>query len=163
MSSEKKRSKIFRFLNLFDIILILLIIIGAAVLFFSRSQSPDAPTAEVNTITYTIEITGLFGDTAELIAPGDSLVDRVKKYDMGTVVDVEFYPTVRQSENRESGGMIDAELSTQNSALLTVSSTCTQTATAITLTGGYVIRVGTAVSVRGPGYHGTGFILSIER
>ena len=163
MSSEKKKPIILRFLNLFDIILILAAIALVAVLFFGKNQSPDAPTAEVSTITYTIELTGLFSDAAELIEPGDSLVDRIKKYDLGTVVDVEIVPFLRQSEDHVNGGLIETELSMQNSAILTVSSACTQTATAVTLAGGYVIRVGTSVNVKGPGYYGSGYVLSIER
>ena len=46
---------------------------------------------------------------------------------------------------------------------LVLEAECSETDTELTVGGGYLIRCGTAIQVRGPGYAGSGTILSIER
>lgn len=163
MSSDKKPSGIFKLLNLFDIILILVAVALVAVLFFTRSQGSVTPTAESGTVRYTIELTAMQNNSADLISVGDDLVDKVKKYRMGTVVAVEVYPYERQAEDLENGGMVDSPMSTQQAARVTIEASCTQTESQITVDGGYAVRVGTIVNVKGPGYNGLGYVISIER
>ena len=160
MEENKKRRSI---LNLFDIVVILVALALAAVLLIPRQSASDSPDAESGTVRYTIELTGMQNGSAELIQEGDSLVDRIKRYSIGTVQSVEVTNTLRQVEDYENGVVRYVESSTLQTAILVIEAPCTQTDTQITVSGGYAIRVGLPVSVLGPGYYGTGYILAVER
>lgn len=161
---EKKKHSLF---NVFDIVVILIALVLFAVLFFARSSggdtSDDTASVKSGTVTYTIELTGMVNGSAELVSVGDELVDKVKKYDVGTVTAVEVSNTVRQVQDLINGGTVESEMSTQQTATITVEAPCTETETDILVAGGYVIKVGLSVSVKGPGYYGTGYIVGVER
>lgn len=161
---EKKKHSIF---NVFDIVVILIAVALAAVLFFTRSSgsstSDDAADTKSGTVTYTVELTGMVNGSAELVSVGDELVDKVKKYDVGTVKAVEVSNTVRQVQDLVNGGTVESEMSTQQTATVTVEAPCTETEADILVAGGYPIKVGLQVSLKGPGYYGTGYIVGVER
>ena len=160
---EKKKK--LKFFNLFDIIVILMIIALIAVLFFAkRANAPtDAPQGSSGKVIYTLELNGMQNGSAELVKPGDKLTDKIKKYDMGTVVSVEVKKATLQVEDYENGGIIDSEVSGLQTAVIVVESPCTETDSQIKTDGGFVVRVGTQASVHGPGYAGSGYIVGIER
>ena len=162
---EKKKHSI---INVFDIVVIAIAVALAALLFLTRSSgtasdSGTEETAKSGTVTYTIELSGMVNGSAEKISVGDKLVDKVKKYDIGTVTAVEVTNTVRQVQDLVNGGTVEAEMSTLETATVTLEAPCTETDTDILVAGGYDIKVGLSVSVKGPGYYGTGYIVGIER
>ena len=160
---EKKKLKFF---NLFDIIVLLIALILLAVLFFMGKGAAPADGAGVGTsqkVTYTLELTGMQNGAAELIKPGDRLTDKIKKYDIGTVVSVETKITTMQVEDYENGGVIDSPVSTQQTAVVVVEADCTETDSQITVGNGYIVRVGATANIRGPGYAGTGYVIEMER
>lgn len=163
MSNTKRTKGIFRFLNLFDIVIILLVIALVLVLYFARPQSAVAPAAQSSTVIYTVELTPMVNNSAELIKVGDELVDKLKKYDLGTVKDVSVEVAKKQTDNLVDGGSVYGEMQSQQSAIVTIESACTQSSTQITVGGGFAVRVGATVNVRGPGYNGIGYIISIDR
>ncbi len=160
----KKKSSI---INVFDICVIAVAALLAGVLFLlGGGETQSAGDGEENlssTVTYTVELTGMMNNSAELVSVGDELVDRVKKYDVGTVTDVTVQNTVRQVSNLIEGGSAPAEMERLQTAIITIEAPCTQNDREITVGGGYTVRVGTAVSLKGPGYYGTGYIVGIER
>ena len=160
MEDNKKRRSL---LNLFDIVVILIGLVLAAVLLIPRQSGPENVAPERGTVRYTIELTGMLNGSAEQIEPGDALVDRVKKYEIGTVQSVEVYTTTRLVEDYEKGVVWNAPLSTQQSALIVVEAPCTQSDMEILVGGGFTIRVGLSVNVNGPGYYGSGTIVAVER
>lgn len=164
MSNSKKRSRgIFRFVNLFDIIVILIIVALLLVLYFGKSKTVSVSDSQSSTVIYTVELSPMVNNTAELISVGDELVDKLKKYDLGVVKEVTVDVAKKQVEDYVNGGLANSDMQTKQGAIVTIESTCTQTDTDITVGGGYVIKVGTAVNIKGPGYNGSGYILSIER
>jgi hypothetical protein len=162
MENNKKKG-IRSIFNLFDIVVIVLAIVLALVLYVSKSGGTEQVVADVQTIRYTIELTGMVNDSADLISAGDELVDKVKKYNIGTVESVEVSTTVVQANNMIDGTVITSEVPSQETARIVLTAEATSTDTQITVDGGYVIRVGLPVNVKGPGYWGTGYILSIDR
>lgn len=161
MENKKK----LRFINLFDIIVLALAAgLLAILLLVGRNTGATEPVA-TNTYTcrYTIELRNMVNNTAELIEVGDTLVDKVKKYDMGKVVSVEVVPTTNQVQNVEDGTIITAEVPGLQNAVIVVEAVASETDTQITVDGGYLVRVGLGISVRGPGYWGTGNIIAVER
>ena len=159
MANEKKKSWRDLF-NLFDVVVILVIIaLGAVLVLFSGRGNKG----ESSTVRYTVEFTNMQNTTASLIQEGDSLVDRVKKFDLGKVVSVEVGATVRQLQDFEEGGTREAVASTLQTATVVIEASATETEQDILVSGGYIIKIGTQVSAKGPGYFCSGVVLAIER
>lgn len=121
MANEKKKSWRDVF-NLFDVVVILVIIaLGAVLVLFSgRGNKGDS-----STVRYTVEFTNMQNNTASLVQVGDSLVDRVKKFDLGKVVSVEVGATVRQLQDFEEGGTREAVASTLQTATVVIEASAT--------------------------------------
>ncbi|MCD7902587.1 MAG: DUF4330 domain-containing protein [Oscillospiraceae bacterium] len=162
-NANKPRRSIF---NLFDIVVIAIIVVLALALCLSRSSggSASGDTASGSrTVRYMVEFTGIQNGAAALMQPGDELVDKIKKYDIGTVVSVEIDNTRKLTQDYTNGGMVDSALETQQTATAVIEAECTETDADILVSGGYAIKVGTSVSAKGPGYQYSGTIIGIER
>ena len=160
---KEKRSNGKSIFNLFDIIVIVIIVALAILLFFIREERTAQESTSAGTVTYTLELVGMQNGAADLIGEGDQLVDKVKKYNIGTVVSVEVMPTYRQVYDYVNGGLVESLVDDQQTAIIVVEAECTESSSQITVDGGYVIRAGLTASVRGPGYWGTGYIMSVDR
>ena len=158
-----KKKGILRFFNLFDIILIGVIVILAVVLvFLSRTGEVDESSSH-GTVTYVLELRRMENGSEEMVKAGDRLTDKIKKYDIGTVTNVEIKDAVSLQDDILQGASGDAVFPSGKDVYVTVEAPCTESGTAITVGGGYTIRVGRDVSVRGPGYFGAGYIIDIVR
>lgn len=152
-------------LNLFDIILLIVAVaVAGGLLWFStRSSQNDQQTPTASTVEYTVLFRRMTPGTSQLIQVGDSLVDTIKNYQLGTVLSIDIQPAVTQVLNQESKTYVDAVVEGYDDVYLTVSASCTQTDDSILVDGGYDLRVGQTTYVRGPGYMGSGPVISIER
>lgn len=153
-------------LNLFDtIVLVLALAVGAFLLW--NTLKPAAPVesevANTATVRYTIRFLKWPEGKSELIHPGDKLVDTIKNYELGTVVSAQATPALAMELNQVSRQYELVEIPTYEDILVTVESPCTITDDAITLGGGYVIRVGGTTYLRGQGYMASGPVINIER
>lgn len=163
---NKKKKGILRIFNLFDLILIAVAAALAAVLLVSLGDKSSGITGPVQTqtqIRYTVELTGIENGAASLIKAGDPVVDKIKKYSMGTVESVEVTPTVRSVPDETSGVIKTSLVPGQETATVVITATASETDRDITVDGGYIIKVGLPVSVRIPGLSASGFILDVER
>jgi len=150
-------------LNLFDIIFIAVIAIAAfLVISYPVGSGGIISPGTQETVVYTVEFQGMVGDTAELIRPGDALVDKIEKRPMGTVVSVETMPSRISQKDYVSGDRIIAVVPYLTDAVITVTAEATVTDSQISI-GGFIVRAGARASVNGPLYHGNGFIIDIER
>ncbi len=162
----KHEEQKFRFrINLFDAIVILIALAAGAFLLWNRFKPESTPLGPApESIQYTIRLQRLVPGTAELMQPGDLLEDNVKNYELGTVVTTTSMPATRvllnQMENRyvksEIPGYYDVDIVVE-------STTATVTDEAVQVGGGYTLRVGETIYVRGPGYLGSGVVYAIER
>ena len=161
METKKKKQR--WSLNFFDLVIIA---IAAAACFLiirmAGSGNVIAPSGETKTVRYTVEFSGMLGDTAEMIKPGDALVDKIEKRAVGTVTNVIVTPAYVSSQSLVEGRYIITEIPGQKSALVVVEALCSVTDSEIS-TNGFTIRCGTKVSFTGPGYSGSGFIVEIAR
>jgi hypothetical protein len=153
--------------NFFDIVIVAVLAAVAVLLFtiirgtgdtgggilFAGAQEP---------VYYTVELQSMRGDSGELIEPGDSLIDRVENRPLGTVVSVELRPAQMLSRDLNTGDFIISEIPERTDAVIVVRAMATITDTQINI-GRFTLRAGTRVSVLGPMYHGTGFVVDIER
>ena len=100
-------SKIRISFNLFDIIIILIVIalVAGFAVYQTRSSSSGGASG-TKTVQYQVEITGLTEGTGDMIREGDPIVDKVKKNGMGTVVSSEFYPMTKQVVDLETGNTL---------------------------------------------------------
>ena len=111
------------------------------------------------TVRYTIEVTGFQDGQEKLFRLGDPLLDAVKKFEVGKIVDIQFEPTTWSVVDYENERYIDAPVPGQVTAVLTVESAALETKSAISLDGGFEIRIGEGVSLRAPGVSFSGTII----
>ncbi len=156
-----KKKGIGRFFNLFDVIAIAVILALAAVLVLvGRGLGGDGESME---ITYVVEIPSIQESMAGLISPGDALVDRIKKYDVGTIESVELSTARVLVNDQINGGASYVEVPDECEAVITIKAPAVVTDTEITVDKGYVIRVGSSVVLKGPGYQISGTIIALNR
>ena len=157
--------------NFFDLAIIAVVILAAVLFLWWRgaiggtggSGDQNQISSGNRTLRYTIELSQMYGDSANLIQVGDKIVDGVRKYEMGTVVSVEVGDSITYVHDMEHASYRPVVFPGYQTATLVLEAECSETDTELTVGGGYLIRCGTAIQVRGPGYAGSGTILSIER
>ena len=169
--SEKKRIK--WKLNLFDIVLLVVVLAAAAGLlawkFVGSNQTEVDPNSGItipkgtHTVRYVVELEQLHQQTAEMIAQGDEVYERTKKELMGTVQSVEVAPARTLTKNELEGTFQFAEVPERYNVVMEITAQAVENDDGIVLESGLEVRAGTAVRVLGPGYYGAGYILSVER
>lgn len=145
--------------NLFDVVVLAIAVILAVILVvFSRGVGKES-----TTVIYTVEFTNMQNDSASLIQPGDSLVDRVKKFDLGKVLSVEVGPTYTQRNDQMEGGSREVPSQILQTATVVIEAPAIETEQDFLVSGGFLIKIGTSVSAKGPGYSCYGTVLKIEK
>ena len=160
---ENKKKKPRWSLNFFDLVIIA---VAAAACFLLIRMAGDgnviAPSGETKTVRYTVELSTMLGETAEMIKPGDALVDKIEKRSVGTVVSAKVTPAYVSAQSGVTGDYIISEIPGHKSAVVVLEATCSVNDFEIS-TNGFAIRTGTKISFTGPGYSGSGFIIEIAR
>ena len=152
-------------LNLFDAIVLVVVLLAGAVLvwFGLRSSGSEAASPTTRTVQYTVLFQRIREGNSALIEAGDPLVDTVRNYNLGTVVSTRVEPATYQVLNQETQTYVDAVLEGYEDVYVTVESACTVGDDSLVLDGGYEFRVGQVTYIRGPGYMGSGPITEIVR
>lgn len=153
-------------LNLFDsIILLLILLAGAFTLwnFIQKKQNAHVVPTEAQTIEYTIRFKGSLPETIDMISVGDKLTDSVKNFAIGTVVSATQMPATMYVLDEENQIMKDAPLPDRIDIDIVVSCQVTVSDSQLLLDGGFVLRANEEIYVRGPGYFGVGFVTTIDR
>lgn len=154
-------------LNLFDgIVLVLVLAVGALLLWSTLRSSPavtDSPAATASTVRYTVRFQNWPEGNSALVQEGDILVDNVRNYELGQVVSFEVVPAVSRQLDHEGRKYVQTTYEGYEDILVTVEAPCTENDEAIVVGGGYEIRVGTVTYIRGEGYMASGPIVAIER
>ena len=156
----------FRFkLNLFDGIVILLAAAVAAFLLWRAvrpavSVQPDR--AAASTVRYTVRFQQWEPGSSKAIGEGDRIFDNIKNYEAGRVVSAEAIPATSQALDIWSNRYVWMEVEGFEDVLVTIESPCEVTDAAITVGGGYELRVGGSCFLKGEGYMGSGPIVAIE-
>lgn len=150
-------------LNFFDAIVIVLAILVAGALLWTRLKPETVSSAGTTSIRYTIRLQKTVKGTAELVQPGDLLEDNIKNYELGHVVSSSFQPATRAVLDQENGLYVSAAIPGYYDTDIVVETTAAVTDEAVQVGGGYTLRVGETIYVRGPGYLGSGVVYAIER
>lgn len=151
-------------LNVFDIIIIAVVIVAAGVfLYFWRFSGNSSTAVNTTPVHYTIELNGMLEGTSQKIKEGDTIMDSTKKFIMGTVVSLTVMPATTTEVNLETGDTIEVEVPGKEAALIEIVCPCSSSDTEIKAESGYVVRIGSEVTASGPGYAGKGYVLAINR
>lgn len=152
-------------LNLFDGIVILLALVAGGLMLWTALK-PQAPAPAGYTassdVRYTIRFRRWAPGSSGAVKAGDKIADNIKNYEVGQVVSVQAVPALAQVPDQNSRRWVWAELEGFEDVLVTVESPCVISDDAITIGGGYQVRVGTVGYFRGEGYMGSGPIVAIE-
>ena len=161
---EKKSGSRLR-LNLFDaLVLIAALAVGGFLAWKALKPAPqevETPTASM--VRYTVRFQKMLQGTGERVQAGDELTDTIKNYALGKVVDAQVVPNETLSLNREEGRYIITAIEGYEDVLVTIEAAATENDSALVLDGGYELRAGTTVYLRGPGYMASGPVLTIHR
>lgn len=165
MEHEEKKFRLR--LNLFDGIVLILVLAVGAFLVWRHFRSAPPPEENVGpavqTIRYTVEFSRWDEGVSSLIQVGDSLVDSVRNVDIGKVTAVEAVPASAMFLNQEKKVYELHTLPGLEDVRVTVESDGTIDERAVSLNGSYPIRVGQSLYIRGEGYVGSGPVISIEQ
>ncbi len=146
--------------NFFDIIILVLVIaIGGGVYAFSHREK----VIETKVQRYQVELLECPVGLSEKIKIDDKLTDNVKKYYMGKVVAVEARQAKRLSEDRINGKILESVVPGVESIILTVEADVTESASSLKVDGNFEVKAGKEVAVKGNGYAGKGYIITVER
>lgn len=160
---EQKRFRLK--LNLFDGIVLLLAVAVAAFLLW-RTLKPELPVQSdpttTSTVRYTVRLRRCMPGTSHLIEAEDQIVDNIKNYEVGHVVSAEAAPALNQTLDIGSDRYVWKEIDGFEDVLVTIEAPCVITDAAITVGGGYELRVGSNAYLKGEGYMGSGPIVAIE-
>lgn len=163
----KQEEKKFRLrLNLFDsIVLVLALGVGAFFAWQALAPTPDGggETSSAQTLQYTIRLKEVLAGTGPLMQPGDELVDAVKNFPLGQIVSATTLPATRPVLEEATATVRDALVPGKEDVDVVVTAPATATDAQLLVGGGYEVRVGTQIFVKGPGYMGSGYVIAIER
>ena len=152
-------------LNLFDgIVLVLAVAVAAFLLWRAMKPAVQVPMdpSVTSTVRYTVRFQRWTPGTSALIQAGARIADNIKNYEIGQVVSAEAEPARIQVLDTQNRRYVWAEMDGFEDVLVTIEAPCTVSDAAITVGGGYELRVGSTGYFRGEGYMGSGPIVAIE-
>jgi hypothetical protein len=146
--------------NFFDVIIVILVIVlaGGFYAFTHREK-----VIETKVQRYQVQLLECPAGLSKKVKIGDKLTDNVKKYYMGKVVAVEAGESKRLSEDRVNGRILESVMPGVESIILTVEANVTENASSLKVDGNFEIKAGREVAVKGNGYAGKGYIITVER
>ena len=152
-----------RKLNLFDVIVILVLIAAIIVfIFVSRNNATNQPEMGDEAV-YLLEISSIKPEIADQMQVGDKLYSTSTKDFLGDIISVEILESTRLLMNYDAGNY---ELTTDPdrvNVMLRVEAPITETETDLFIENKTNLKANISFDVWGPGYAAQGSILSIER
>ena len=148
----------------YGIVILLALVAGGLMLWTALKPQAPAPAGSTasSDVRYTIRFRRWAPGSSGAVKAGDKIADNIKNYEVGQVVSVQAVPALAQVPDQNSRRWVWAELEGFEDVLVTVESPCVISDDAITIGGGYQVRVGTVGYFRGEGYMGSGPIVAIE-
>lgn len=161
MEAEPKIKKI----NMLDAIIILIVIVICVFgyTYINRQESVVAP-KNTTKVVYQIRTTESISTTFDMIEEETVIYDSVKNLPIGIITKKELLPSERYEVNIDKGIYEKSTLPEDEyiDILLTIEADAYITEQDIAV-GDYVIKVGDEAYIKGKGYAGIGYVVSIER
>lgn len=154
--------------NLFDLGLIAVAVILAAVLVISGRQTAaevveEDAGGEKTQVRYTVELSSLNEDFSDIIKPGDTVIERSKRYSLGTVEDVQVSETTRNVFDYANEVYIKAPVEGYVNLRVTISGSAVIKDDAIYLDDAELLRVGRSVNMLLGKVASAATVMEIER
>lgn len=151
-------------LNLFDTILLLLVVaVGGFVIWYQLGVTSNTTSTNSYQIQYTILMNNMREGSGDLVREGSDVHDIIKKYHIGTVVSKETTPAVEQQLDQDGRIYRSASLPGKEDVYVVMEATAVDLGDEFIVDGGYTIRVGSAVYLHGEGYMAAGNVVAIDR
>ena len=151
-------------LNLFDsIIIILALAVGAFLLWNSLKPDAAPEQVETSTVRYTLCFQRWIEGTSSAVKEGARLTDSIRNYEIGRVESVQAVPATEQIVDHVNKAYVVAEIPGYEDVLVTVTAPGVITEEAVTVGGGYALRVGNRAFIQGDGFLASGYVYAIER
>jgi len=155
-----KNKKFFGLFNLFDIVIAVIVLaLAFGAYFFTHKEK----IVETKKLIYMVELNDLPSGFSENINKGDKITDNVKNYSMGTVTDFKTEPYKKLTEDYKNGKMTDSIVPDRESVILTIEADVTESESDFRVDGNFLVKAGLEANVKGPGYAGSGFIITVKR
>ncbi len=151
-----------RFLGLFNFFDLALLIAAALLAVVLVLVTVLGGREDTVTVRYTVEATGFEDGIEKLIRVGDPVMDIIKKYDVGTIVAVDYEDTTRDVVDYDTETVVKAKIPGQVTAMVTIETEAEDGEEAYSVEGNYDLRVGSAVSIRSKGLSFSGTIVVVE-
>lgn len=153
----------FNFIDAIIILLILAVIAAGLYMFlggglFTTSAGGDGETSKIQ---YSVEIKQKTRDYCDNINVGDAVQIGDKEKASAVIEDIDIVPTKMLFEDKKSGVVHYSEIPEMYDIILTLSSDGRHTDSAI-YADNVLVRIGERVTVRGKGYSGNGFVMSLD-
>ncbi len=159
---EKQKIKIR--LNLLDsIILVVVLAVGGYLAWQGLNTHETVNTVQTQTITYTVLMNEMRAGTGALVVPGSRLVDSVKNYEMGRVVSAQVIPAEKQVLDHQGRTYRTSYLEGYEDVYAVVEVDVVDYGTYVEAGGGFRLRAGATVFLRGDGYMAAGYITQVDR
>ena len=115
-------------------------------------------------VIYQVRTNESFPETYDMIEEGTVIYDSVKNYPIGIVKKKELIPSERYEINLSDGTYEKSELPSGDlvDIVLTIEADAQISEQNIAI-GDYIIKVGNEAFVKGKGYAGVGYVITIER
>lgn len=158
---EKKPNKRIR-PNLFDIIVICVILVAAAGVYVISHRDVDTA-ADTTQVVYTVEISRLPEGTSEYLEVGQTMKDNINSCPAGEITDIQVQPYVIQTTNKETGVVEDKAVAGYETLLITLKADGTVSDHNISINGTTALRIGGRISYSNGSFTGSGYVVSMER
>ncbi len=161
---QGERQKIKIRLNLIDsIILVVVLAVGGYFAWQGLNTHDAVTTVQTQTITYTVLMNEMRAGTGQMVVPGSRLVDSVKNFEMGTVVSAEVITAEKQVLDHENRTYRTSYLEGYEDVYAVVEVDVVDYGTYVEAGGGFRLRAGATVFLRGDGYMAAGYITQVDR
>ena len=157
-----ENKKLFGKINIFDIIILLVVLILAIGLFIFL-RTTEKTNSGLKEKTYMIKLDKVITGTSEKIKQGDKIYDNEINSYIGEVVSVEKREYTRVVENHETNELVEANVEGYETLILKLKVELNDVGSDLKTNNDYVIKVGKQVFLRGPSYASAGYIIQIER
>ena len=161
MESEPKIKRV----NTLDVFIIIIVLLACVFGYMIINNDENVIIPQNKTkIVYQIRTNESLPTTYDMIEENTILYDSAKNFQIGTILKKEALPSERLDIDITSGKFVKTELPTNEfvDILLTVEANADVNEKDINV-GGYVVKIGESIYIKGKGYAGTGYIVSIER
>ena len=146
-------------INLLDVLIVIVIIVAG--IFVWRSFSGGTAGGESLGLTYTIELNNLEKNTADAIKKDDKVVISDKEKDTATVVAVSVEPEQDITFNKQRGEFTMVQNPVKYKATVVLQAKGHQTDSDFMI-GSTNVKAGIEMPVKGKGYAGKGFVMSVN-